>query len=115
VPDEMMQQNPEVVKSFLKATHRGTAFTTENPDAAFELLCQAKPQLRNELFKKIFIRSLPFFSRTMLNIERDWNKVNRYMQHLKLTNHDFDITTCFTNEYLPLFPHSDLIPIACCV
>ena len=111
----MMQLNSDIIKGFLNATHRGAAYTTEHPDEAFELLCQAKPQLRNELFKKIFIRTLPFFSRSMRNVERDWNKVNRYMQHLKLVNHDFNINTCFNNQYLPMIPHSDLKPVACCI
>lgn len=115
VPDAMLQEQPEVIKGFLNATQRGAAFTTENPDAAFELLCQAKPQLRNELYQKIFVRTLPFFSRNMLNIERDWNKVNRYMQHLALVDEKFDIKNCFSNAYLPATPHAELKPIACCV
>ena len=115
VPDHMIYQYPHIVNNFLKATHRGVAYTTEHPDEAFELLCQAKPQLRSELFKKIFIRTLPFFSRSMLNIERDWNKVNRYMQHLKIVDQSFNITTCFSNQFLPASPYSDLEPIACCI
>lgn len=115
VPDEMIQQKPHVIKGFLNATHRGAAYTTEHPEEAFELLCQTKPQLRNELFKKIFIRTLPFFSRSMLNVERDWNKVNRYMQHLKLVSPDFDINSCFNNQYLPVTPYSELEPIGCCI
>jgi ABC-type nitrate/sulfonate/bicarbonate transport system substrate-binding protein len=114
VPDQMLQ-HPHVIKGFLNATQRGVAYTTENPDDAFELLCQTKPQLRNELFKKIFIHTLPFFSRTMLNVERDWNKVNRYMQHLGLVDNHFDINLCYDNQYLPTTPHSDLEPIACCL
>jgi ABC-type nitrate/sulfonate/bicarbonate transport system substrate-binding protein len=115
VPDAMLQENPKVLQGFLNATQRGAAYTTEHPDEAFELLCQAKPQLRNELYKKIFIRTLPFFSRNMLNVERDWNKVNRYMQHLNIVEKDFDIKTCFTNELLPMVPYSELEPIACCI
>jgi ABC-type nitrate/sulfonate/bicarbonate transport system substrate-binding protein len=115
VPIQTIQQDPAVIKGFLKATQRGVAFTTEQPDEAFELLCQAKPQLRSELYKKIFLRTLPFFSRSMLNVERDWDKVNRYMQHLAIVDKNFDITTCYTNAYLPLEPYSDIEPIACCI
>lgn len=115
VPAKILQQQPTTIKGFLKATQRGAAFTTEQPDEAFELLCQAKPQLRNELYKKIFLCTLPFFSRSMLNVERDWNKVNRYMQHLNIVDAEFDIKTCYTNEYLPMVPYSDIAPIACCI
>lgn len=115
VHEELLQQFPELVKSFLNATQRGVTYTTEQPEEAFELLCQFKPQWRNDLFKKIFIRTLPFFSRSMLNVERDWNKVNRYMQHLQLIDDTFDITTCFSNDYLPAMPFSTIKPVACCI
>jgi ABC-type nitrate/sulfonate/bicarbonate transport system substrate-binding protein len=112
---EKMLKQPETIEAFLRATQRGVAFTTEEPQEAFELLCQAKPALRNELYHSIFIRTLPFFSRSMLNVERDWNKVSRYLQHLEIIPSDFDITQCYTNQYLPPTPHSDLKPIACCL
>jgi ABC-type nitrate/sulfonate/bicarbonate transport system substrate-binding protein len=113
VPDDMMLNSPETIKGFLNATQRGASYTTENPDEAFELLCQAKPQLRSELYKKIFIRTLPYFSRSMQNVSRDWNKVGLYMKHLGLIKDDFDITTCFNNHYLPHMPHAEIEPIAC--
>lgn len=115
IVSEKMMKQPEKIKAFLKATQRGAAFTTECPDEAFEILCQAKPLLRNDLYRTIFIRTLPFFSRTMLNVERDWDKVNRYMQHLNIVNDQFDIKTCYTNQYLPNIPHVDIKPIACCI
>jgi ABC-type nitrate/sulfonate/bicarbonate transport system substrate-binding protein len=114
VPDAMLQQ-PDLIKGFLHATQRGARFTTEYPEGAFELLCQMKPHLRNPLYHTIFVRSLPFFSRTLLNIDRDWNKVGRYAQHLQIINKEFDITDCYTNNYLPEKPHTDLQAIACCV
>lgn len=115
VPHPMLRQHPEVISGFLNATQRGVSYTIENPDQAFELLCQAKPLLRNEMYQKIFIHTLPFFSRSMLNVERDWNKVFRYMKHLKCVDDHFDIHACFTNQYLPSVPYSDLEPIACCL
>jgi ABC-type nitrate/sulfonate/bicarbonate transport system substrate-binding protein len=115
VPDSLLANDPEKVRGFLKATQRGAAFTTEQPERAFELLCLAKPQLRNEMYYKIFLRTLPFFSRTLLNVDRDWNKVCRYTKHLKILDPDFDIRNCYTNDFLPDTPHCDLQPIACCL
>ncbi|KTD41979.1 ABC transporter substrate-binding protein [Legionella parisiensis] len=114
VPERMLK-NPETIKGFLKATQRGAAFTTENPDEAYELLCRMKPQLRTPMYHTIFIRSLPFFSRTLLNVERDWNKVGRFGKHLGVIDESFAVDVCYTNEFLPKMPHSDLEPIACCV
>ncbi len=114
IPDRMLKET-ETIEGFLRATQRGVAFTTEQPEEAFELLCQAKPQLRTETYKKIFIRTLPFFSRTLFNVERDWNKVCRYAKHLGILDTEFDINTCYTNRYLPEKPYSDLEPVACCL
>jgi ABC-type nitrate/sulfonate/bicarbonate transport system substrate-binding protein len=114
VPDPMLH-HPEMLQSFLRATQRGTAFTTEKPDEAFELLCELKPQLRTDTYKKIFVRSLPFFSRTLLNVERDWNKVGKYAKHLEILEPGFDIHSCYTNRFLPEMPYCDIEPIACCL
>ena len=114
VPEKTIQEQPEMLRKFLRATQRGVAFTTENPGEAFELLCQEKPHLRSDLYKDIFYRTLPFFDRHMKHPPHDWNKVNRYMQHLTIIEPGFDITNCYTDDYLPLIPYSDIEPIACC-
>lgn len=114
VPEKTLKNN-ELVKKFLLATQRGAAFTTEYPEDAYEILCQNKPNLRTSLYHSIFIHTLPFFSRTLLNVERDWHKVGRYCRHLKVIEEGFDITACYTNEYLPKMPYSDTKPIACCI
>lgn len=114
-PDAVIQERPELVTSFMKATQRGAAFTTEHPEEAFALFCQMKPQLRGEMHKKIFIRTLPFFSRTLLNVERDWNKVCRYAKHLQLLDSSFDARSVYTNAFVPESPYCDIEPIACCL
>ncbi|KTD21422.1 thiamine biosynthesis protein NMT-1 [Legionella lansingensis] len=114
VPEQTLQQ-PALVKGFLNATQRGAAFTTEQPDEAYELLCQAQPGLRTPMYKTIFTRTLPFFSRNLLNVERDWGKVGSYCKHLGIIDDSFNVASCYTNEWLPTKPHSDLKPIACCV
>ncbi len=114
VPEKTLQQ-PQLVKGFLNATQRGAAFTTEHPNEAYDLLCQVKPNLRTDVYKSIFIHTLPFFSRTLMNVERDWNKVGRYCKHLNVIDDAFDITNCYTNEFLPETPYSEITPIACCI
>lgn len=114
VPARILQQ-PELLQGFLGATARGAAFTTEQPEEAYELLCRFKPQLRTPLYQKIFMRSLPFFSRNLMNVERDWDKVGRYTKHLDIIDKTFDITSCYTNRFLPETPYSPLKPIAYCL
>jgi ABC-type nitrate/sulfonate/bicarbonate transport system substrate-binding protein len=113
--EEFVKAHPEVVKGFLLAIQRGAAFTVEEPEKAFDILCDAKPALRTEMHKAIFLRTLPFFSRNLLNIDRDWNKVYRYSNHLGILPESFELEKVYTNQYLPESPFSDLKPIACCV
>lgn len=114
VPEQTLQQ-PELVRGFLNATQRGAAYTRERPEEAYELLCQAKPQLRTPMYQKIFTYTLPVFSGSLHNVERDWDKVGRYTKHLNIIDKDFDISQCYTNAFLPKVPYSDLEPIACCL
>lgn len=113
--ETVTQQQPELLKKFMQATQRGAAFTTEQPEEAFELLCLSKPQLRSDLYKKIFTRTLPFFSRNLLNVDRDWNKVARYSKHLGIIPAEFDVSNIYTNAYIAATPFSEVEPIACCL
>lgn len=110
VPERIRQQ-PELIRAFLIATQRGMAFTTERPEEAYEVLCKCKPQLRSEMYKRIFMHTLPFFSRTLSNVERDWLKVSSYCTQLGIIDSDFAISECFSNDLLPAQPYSDLAAI----
>ena len=67
------------------------------------------------MYEKIFMRTLPFFSRSLHNVERDWNKVGKYARHLQVVGEGFDIASCYTNQFLPETPHADVKAIACCI
>lgn len=114
VPEQTLEK-PELIQSFLRATQRGAALTTEQPEEAYECLCQAKPQLRTPLYQKIFMHSLPFFSRNLMNVERDWDKVGRYTKHLNIVDEHFALTDCYTNQFLPKAPYSELPAVANCL
>lgn len=42
-----------MIKAFMRATRRGTDYTIENPDEAWELFCQQMPLLRNPIYEKV--------------------------------------------------------------
>lgn len=115
VHENVIQQNGDLLKRFMRATQRGTSFTIENPEKAFEIICISKPQLRTKLFEKIFTRTLPYFSRNLLNVDRDWNKVASYSKHLGIVSENFEVSNIYTNQYIPETPYSDIEPLACCL
>lgn len=113
--ESFMHNHFEVINGFMQATQRGLALTLEDPEQALKYLFDAKPALKNDMNRTIFYRTLPFFSRTLMNVERDWNKVFKYTRHLGIISEDFALEDSYTNDHVPMAPHSDLQPIACCL
>ena len=111
VNEEYLAHNEDKVRRFMKATQRGVQWTLENPEKAWELLCQNIPRLRNDTFRKIYISCLPYFSRDLVNVDRDWNKVGRYAQELGITDESMQVDSCYSNEYLPERPYAAFQPV----
>lgn len=47
--DELLAENPALVRDFLAATERGYRFATDNPEIAAEILVEAAPEISDEL------------------------------------------------------------------
>merc|ERR1712128_285180 len=77
-----LEENPEKISGFMRAMRRATDFTIEHPDAAWKIMTRANPRLDNNLYAKIYQRTLPYFSRDLLNVDRDWEKVGQFCKHL---------------------------------
>lgn len=112
--EQTLNDKPEVLQAFLVATERGASYVTQHPDAAFDIMCELQPLLKSQTQHKIFNYTLPFFSRTLLNVERDWNKVYQYTQHLGLHQGDLALSKCYTNRFIAEKPYSEIEPLMCC-
>lgn len=108
---EFYEKNPDVVEAFLKAVRRGTDLTIEYPDEAWKIMVKANPRLDNPLYQQIFQRSLPYFSRDLLNVDRDWNKVGQFCKHLGVLETQFDVNDVWTNELVPMMGRPSVDPI----
>lgn len=109
--EQMLEKESLLLKKFMKATQRGLSFTLENPHKAYEHVCQEYPKLDTPLYKKIFVSCLPFFSRTLLNTERDWEKVGLYAERLQIVPKNYDPKQCYTNKFIPEIPYAACKPI----
>ncbi len=112
--EQTLREKPEVLQAFLMATERGASYVTQYPDAAFDAMCELQPRLKTQTQQKIFTYTLPFFARNLLNVERDWNKVYLYTQHLGLHQGDLELSKCYTNRFIGEKPFSDVQPVLCC-
>jgi ABC-type nitrate/sulfonate/bicarbonate transport system substrate-binding protein len=102
--EEFLKENLELVQGFMRAIKKGTDFIHQNPDQAFEILCNALPRLKKDekTNRKIFYASLPYVSKDLVTKEKDWYEVKEYMEHLKLVDaSSFDINQCYTNSLVP--------------
>ncbi|KAJ3207052.1 glycylpeptide N-tetradecanoyltransferase [Dinochytrium kinnereticum] len=97
--DTFLKSNPEKVKAFLKAVKRSTEFMLADPEKAYNLYVEMKPSLGSTVNRKMFERSLPYFSKTLENVQRDWTKVTNYCKTLGVCEKSF--VQNMTNEHLP--------------
>merc|ERR1712194_456001 len=75
------EENPEKIEGLMKALRRATDFTIEHP--------------------KIYQRTLPYFSRDLRNVDRDWEKVGQFCKHLGVLETEFDQHSVWTNQFAP--------------
>ncbi|KAJ3290120.1 glycylpeptide N-tetradecanoyltransferase [Borealophlyctis nickersoniae] len=97
--DTFIKSNPEKVAAFMRAIKKATDFVLADPVKAWALYCQVKPALDTDLYKKMFERSLPYFSKSLLNVQRDWTKVTNYSKRLGVVDESF--VQNMTNEFVP--------------
>lgn len=96
--DKFIAENPEKIKAFLKAIKSAIDFVLANPKQAWEEYGNFKPQMTSELNRKKFERCFAYFSDSLYNVHRDWNKVNNYGKRLEILPDDYKPN--YTNEYL---------------
>ncbi|KAJ3111516.1 glycylpeptide N-tetradecanoyltransferase [Phlyctochytrium bullatum] len=97
--DAFLAAHPEKARAFLSAVRRATFKLLEHPSAAYDQFVEMKPHLGSKLHRKMFERSLPYFSRTLENVERDWKKVTVYCKSLGVCDVAFEAN--MTNKFLP--------------
>ena len=103
--EKMIEENPDIVKSFMAAASNGYAYSIEHPDDAADILIQAVPDLDPELVKKSqewlaskYQDDAPRWGEQKLEI---WENYADWMFEKGLLEKELDVTKAFTNEFLP--------------
>ncbi|MBE6915976.1 MAG: ABC transporter substrate-binding protein [Ruminococcaceae bacterium] len=99
-----INENPESVKAFLRATAKGYEYAVEHPEEAAEILAEAVPELDLEVLiesqqylSKEYIADAPQWG--WIDTER-WSRFNEWMYEKKMTATSLGANG-FTNQYLP--------------
>jgi ABC-type nitrate/sulfonate/bicarbonate transport system substrate-binding protein len=98
--EEVLKEKREEISAILRATRRATHFILDRPEEAFDQLCQARPEQNSPLNRRIFFHTLPFLSRTLENVERDWKKVYGYACHLGVVSDEIAYDEIYSNALL---------------
>ncbi|MBR2560717.1 MAG: ABC transporter substrate-binding protein [Eubacterium sp.] len=100
-----ISDDPEMARAFVKATAKGYQYAIENPEDAAEILLKAEPDLDENLVKdgqaylaERYAKDAPQWG---YQKEEVWKQYEEYLFENGLLGNELDISTVFTNEYLP--------------
>ena len=103
--EKTLQESPDLVKKFLKATRDGYVYAVNNPEKAALILAKENTEADIEFLKQ----SQEYLSKQYLDGEKNWGTMNlkrwkNYTDWLwehHLIEKKLDNTKAFTNEFLP--------------
>lgn len=106
--EKLIDDDPELVKAFMRATAKGYDYAIENPEEAAALLSKAVPELDKELVlasqKWISPRYQDDAPRWGEQKESVWKGYADWMYERKLLDEPLEAKSAFTNDFLPESP-----------
>ncbi|HCX64732.1 MAG TPA: ABC transporter substrate-binding protein [Eubacteriaceae bacterium] len=103
--EPILEEDPEKIEKFLRATQKGYQFCIENPEEAAQVLLAAVPELEEELV----VESQKFLAeeyskgvdRWGVMEEKRWADYANFLLENDLIDKELEIDRAFTNEFLP--------------
>lgn len=103
--NQLLKEDPETVKAFLRATVKGYQYAMENPDKAAEILCKANPELDKNLVlasQKWLADQYQADSKQFGYIDQTrWDRFYQWLADENLIKKPLDKGYGFTNDFLP--------------
>lgn len=103
--EQMIAQQPDVVRRFMAATAQGYRYAIEHPSEAAEVLIQAAPEANPELIRKSQAWLSPRYQadapRWGEQKQAVWQGYSDWMSGHGLLPKQIDAAKAFTNEFLP--------------
>lgn len=103
--NEFLESEPDTAKAFLEALKKGYEYAIENPADAADILCEAAPELDEELVKA----SQEYLAdQYKAEVERwgymdpdRWNVFYQWLNDNELVEEELPVDAGFSNDYLP--------------
>ncbi len=103
--EKIINNNPDLVRAFMKATAKGYEYSMENPEAAAEILLKNAPELdRTLVFESQKYLSGQYQAEAEqwgLQKEEVWQNYTDWLFKNGLISKKIDVKAAFTNEFLP--------------
>ncbi|WP_408893693.1 ABC transporter substrate-binding protein [Paenibacillus taichungensis] len=103
--EKTIQNDPELVKAFLKATSEGYQYAIEHPEDAANILIKAVPDLDKDLVlasqKWLSPKYQDDAPRWGEQKQEVWQNYTDWMFSKKLLDEQVDVSKAYTNEFLP--------------
>ena len=102
---DVVEQDPQMAKDFVTATAKGYEYAIEHPEEAAEILLKAEPELDEYIVKNgqtyLAERYAKGAAQWGLQDEKVWKRYEEFMYENQLIDHQVDVSSIFTNGYLP--------------
>jgi len=103
--EKNINENPDLVRAFMRATTKGYEYSIENPEAAAEILLENAP----ELDRTLVIESQKYLSDKYqaeaeqwgIQKEEVWQNYTDWLFENDLIEIKIDVKSAFTNEFIP--------------
>jgi NitT/TauT family transport system substrate-binding protein len=107
--ESTIANNPDLVRSMVRATLRGLGDTIEDPEAAFEISKKYVEELDQlsetdqDLQREVLAKSIEFWmtDRPGFSDPQAWENMQAVLLEMGLIGEPMDLKAAFTNEYLP--------------
>lgn len=103
--EDLIADDPDLVRDFMEATARGYRFAMENPGEAADILLEAAPELDGALVRASagylagrYAADADDWGRQTLDV---WTRFEAFLREAGLTETPIDVEAAFTNEFLP--------------
>ena len=106
VNDALMEEDPDFIKSIVRATLKGIKFTVDFPEETYEICMKYVENLEENsagVQYQVLEASIPFWSSETNGVtkERDWKTMSDLLKQIGLISSTNNLDGVFTNEYLP--------------
>ena len=97
--EKMLKKDPKAVRNFMESIKKGIEITLQKPDKAFGIFLEAHSNLRDELNRRSFKATLPFFKGSPSQSVQRWEVMQDFMLSRGLIKKKTELKRLMTTKF----------------